>query len=846
MLDVLLAQGDAYYATYTAESVTLAEQCYMVGSMLLGTQPNQSRIPASQQTAAPTYASLTNIDDFANVLVNVENLVIAPEPPQALVQGVGQPPPSLPSLPANGDTLLFCIPPNPQLMAYWGQFAQRLYNIRHCLNLQGAAQPLPLYAPPINPLALIAAAQSGASGAGGVAAAPLYRFATYLQKAVELTNDVRAFGAQILVALEKRDAETLAALRATQELAIQTSILDVKTLQATEANDQIAVLNKQLATTQIRASFYSSQAFMNASEIAAIALQGGALNANGVAMVLDLAAGVAYVTPKVTAGAAGFGGSPALTVSFGGENIGNAATKAASVSRTIAGLLSEGASMAATIGGYQRRSDEWGLQANLANSELTTINSQITAANDRLNIANADIAVQTTQITNAQAISDFMTNKYTNAQLYSWMVTQLTTVYTQAYQLAQSLALQAQVAYGYELGRPLDQFIQPTYWNSQYKGLTAGDGLLFDLRRMEAQFIANNQRELELTKSISLALTEPLALQQLLQTGSCNITLDETLFDHDYPGKYFRRVRSVALTIPCVTGAYTGVHATLSLDSAVVRTVAPSSPYTSFQWANQAPVGSYPPGLYASPPLAATPIVALSHGQNDSGLFETNLHDERWLPFEGQGVISTWTFTLDARDNDFDLSTVTDVIMHVRYSARAGGDAEMVRQALPAPATRSILISARNTFSNAYYAFFNPTDPTATEQTLTLPLTDMVFPFANLGSPKITGVELVFALAPSLAVQMSTISIAGLFQPVTANTATPVTLSPAPGTMEDGVTAITALITPLALPGAPAGFTFTVPLSGVTGPVTTLVAGQARLDPTLFEDIFLIVNYSLA
>src|SRR5450759_345028 len=49
-------------------------------------------------------------------------------------------------------------------------------------------------------------------------------------------------------------------------------------------------------------------------------------------------------------------------------------------------------------------------------------------------------------------------------------------------------------------------------------------------------------------------------------------------------------------------------------------------------------------------------------------LFQVNFRDERWLPFEGQGVVSTWNFTLDPRDNDFDLSTVTDVVMHFSYS----------------------------------------------------------------------------------------------------------------------------------------------------------------------------------
>ena len=130
------------------------------------------------------------------------------------------------------------------------------------------------------------------------------------------------------------------------------------------------------------------------------------------------------------------------------------------------------------------------------------------------------MSIQQTQIANAQAVASFLTDKFTNAQLYDWMVTQLTTVYTQAYQLAFSLALQAQNAYRYELGSQ-DSFVQFGYWDSQHKGLTAGESLLFDLRRMEAQYLAANRRELELAKHVSLALTNPTALVMLRETGTC-------------------------------------------------------------------------------------------------------------------------------------------------------------------------------------------------------------------------------------------------------------------------------------------------------------------------------------
>ena len=67
--------------------------------------------------------------------------------------------------------------------------------------------------------------------------------------------------------------------------------------------------------------------------------------------------------------------------------------------------------------------------------------------------------------------------------------------------------------------------------------------------------------------------------------------------------------------------------------------------------------------------------IVTSSTQQDSGLFETNLRDERYLPFEGAGVAgSQWQLTLPGDVRQFDFDTITDVVVHVRYTAREGGD----------------------------------------------------------------------------------------------------------------------------------------------------------------------------
>jgi len=61
--------------------------------------------------------------------------------------------------------------------------------------------------------------------------------------------------------------------------------------------------------------------------------------------------------------------------------------------------------------------------------------------------------------------------------------------------------------------------------------------------------------------------------------------------------------------------------------------------------------------------------IVTSNAQNDGGMFETNLRDERFLPFEGAGAESTWKLELPAEFRQFDYSSISDVILHLRYTA---------------------------------------------------------------------------------------------------------------------------------------------------------------------------------
>jgi hypothetical protein len=390
--------------------------------------------------------------------------------------------------------------------------------------------------------------------------------------------------------------------------------------------------------------------------------------------------------------------------------------------------------MSATMANYYRRRDEWKHQAQLVDIEKKQIDAQISAANTRYNIAQSDLDNHDAQIANTQQIEEFLRDKYTNEDLYNWMVSEVTGLYFQTYQLAYDLAKRAERAYRFEPGLTDSNFIQFGYWDSLKQGLLAGERLHLALKQLERAYLDQNKREYEITRQISLLQFDPLALIALKETGQCVFSLPEAFFDMDYPGHYMRRLKSVSLTIPAVTGPYTSINCTLTLLSSKIRKDSTLSP--------DYPEGEDDPRFIYS--FAAVQSIATSHGQNDSGMFELNFRDERYLPFEGAGTVSTWRLDMPQECNTFDFETITDVIIRLNYTAREGGDIlrrkafaaaelparprQMPGQSLALPAQEHLLrmFSAKHEFANDWYRF---THSTAAAPALPIDLSQERFPF---------------------------------------------------------------------------------------------------------------------
>jgi hypothetical protein len=85
-------------------------------------------------------------------------------------------------------------------------------------------------------------------------------------KAQEVVNEVKSLGTSLLQALEKRDAEELALLRATQETTVLEAVKEVRELRVEEVENSIDALERSRELAEQRRDYYQSREYMNSRE----------------------------------------------------------------------------------------------------------------------------------------------------------------------------------------------------------------------------------------------------------------------------------------------------------------------------------------------------------------------------------------------------------------------------------------------------------------------------------------------------------------------------------------------------------------------------------------------------
>ncbi len=733
-IDNLLQWGDSLFAQYTWESIIAATMQYVYAYNLLGERPeNLGKCPTPEPVSfADLYRRYG--DDIPQFLLDLEN---------EQVQG----PVGMNFTPINALDTYFCVPENSNFRAYWDRVEDRLYKIRHGLNLQGIPQPLALFEPPIDPAQLMRAASSGqdvlSSLTQGITEIPYYRFSYLLDRAKNMTSTLMSLGSTILSTLEKKDAEALALLRSTQERQILNLTTLIKEKQIEELKEIIDSLRKSQDSAQARHDHYKAlyDENLNALEITDLTLRSSAVVATAAGIPIKGLSIAGYLAPKI------FG------LANGNMQFGDAVNAGGQIADGTAAVLDQMAALINTGAQYVRRREDWGLQRDQAESEVSQIARQIAANQARQANLQRELDIHLKTMEQAGEYADFLTAKFTNEQLYQWMLGRLATCYFQTYRIALDMAIAAQRAYQLELSRD-DQFLQFDYWDSLRKGLLAGEGLMLSLTQMEKAYIENNSRGYEIEKTISLLHLDPvkfIAFKEGLNgtaKGELAFDLTEQLFDFDFPGHYDRKIKSISVTIPAIVGPYQNVSATLTQNSNTI-VAKPSIAAVKHLIDPQNPDPQDGSLKRSSPPNQR---IALSRGMQDAGLFALDLHDERYLPFEGRGAVSSWTLSLSPATNRFDFTSISDIILKIQYTAQEGGEdfakdvmSQLYAQQPPYPYTPAKIFDLKQAFPGAWLQLFH-TPPQVGSQQISFPVTDAVI-MPNLQDVRLQSAA-VFLLTP--------------------------------------------------------------------------------------------------
>ncbi|MBD8622370.1 Tc toxin subunit A-related protein [Pseudomonas sp. CFBP 13727] len=673
----LLDRGDAAYRQLTPDALNEAKLWYVRVLDLLGPRPDKRLVSGWKPLTLKKLSDSVSggLRAFEQRLIEQERLVaesaaendgrsliIFQQPPLALMPFAVDP--SLAEL----DSPHFRVALNRELVQNWDTAEARLRNLRHNRTLDGKPLQLPLFAAPLDPRALMSAFGSAAAGGGSGRLLgqeiPHYRFSVMHNRASAAVENLIQFGSTLLSLLERKDNAQLQEMQQQQawDMAKQAIVLQ-QLVQGVEAEGRKALLASR-AIAENRLSHYATLAseVVSAGEVSAGALHLQGRVAEGVGFVSQAIGEGLKVAPNQVGAVggviAGMAGGAIVGATTGGWRLEGVTGIATAVAQGMATAFHGAAEALDRTEQYRRRHQEWMHAEDQAKREIEQIDAQLAVHDEQAKVTAEQLRQTELMVDQAATTYQFLNKRFTNAQLYQWLNGQFATFYYQAYDTTLSLCLAAEACWQYEIADLKTRFIQPGAWKDSYRGLTAGESLKLNLMKMEAAYLQRNARSLEITKTVSvrrLQETEakPWAtiVEDLGKTGGLEIKLEQGLFDNDYPGQYLRRIKRVSVTLPAVLGPYEDLAAVLT------------QTYSKVEMADTV-------GANVWENMRASQQIALSSGVDDDGMFTLNFDDERYLPFEGTGAVSTWNLRFTRSTPEL-LAALSDVIVRVSYTAKS-------------------------------------------------------------------------------------------------------------------------------------------------------------------------------
>ena len=661
----------------TTESVNLAIQMYILAAEILG--PKSAEVPGPGTTLAATVGDMlkNSMGVMNNAFVTYEDTVLSgkyreKETPQRLLPGN-----TAQLAHTTGMMFYFDVPRNETLMAYWDTVADRLYKIRNSLNIEGVKRTLALFAPPIDPAMLVKARANGVSISDALAdassALPYYRFKVMVAKAIEIVRDVQRVGQELLDTIEKFDAETLALLRVTHEktaLTLQKTLteLDIteleKELEAVETEEENLQAEQEQQNTFFKKSEQETQYEKAMEKVKKV--QETVEN-------MKKAASVAYKLPDLGVGAIlnGLGGPSFDSISLGGTKIAENLVNAAEGYASQFAQKQVGAALKKVLGEQNRVEQSWEMQKTAKANQIKAVQKKKTTAEIKIDYAKKQLENYEREIELKDEMYEHLSEKYTNKDLYTWLKKETGSVYKMLFQLAAKVARKAEKCYHFEIGdtdenpKTAKTFIKGcgSYWDGLHSGLLAGEKLLADLHAMEVAYLENDRNELEITRDFYLdELIDPdtkdvTYLAELhAATGKVDnfeFKITKNTLDKEFL-HCFRRIRNVQLQILLKDAKDVVVN-----PKTLRRISAELSLVDNELWLKDNSSVKNRIGVQT---------IATSKAHLDAGHFAFNFSEDKYCPFEGAGLDSTWRLTVP----EIMREQISNVILTISYTARKG------------------------------------------------------------------------------------------------------------------------------------------------------------------------------
>lgn len=381
--------------------------------------------------------------------------------------------------------------------------------------------------------------------------------------------------------------------------------------------------------------------------------------------------------------------------------------------------------------------------------------TEVNRARIGLDIARLTRAVAAMNVVFAKSNLDFSRAKTLNTDFWyaaSHRMSDLAEVYLN---YGIGTAFLAEQAYEFMEGRRLD-VIRSDYAESG--AALAADALLTDLDSIEYERISSRERKsLPIKYIVSLREKDFQAFSEFKRTGRLNF--ETSLFDFDaaHPGTFQQRLRNIEVVIHALTRPE-GIRGTLWKSGLS---------YLRYPTANFV-VGDIPPNTaddwiqytasdYRLAPVLQqdeTMILSPFNIRNDRAVLGGEDGEQLDL-FEGSGIGTSWTLTVDPCTNSFNLGTITEVSFVVYLTAQFDPRLEEVialeRRKLLALGElvhqRSRGFSLHESFPDGFYHFHNPIqnsekDPRR-ERSVPIHLEGYAFP-PNQVNRRLKGVTIAF------------------------------------------------------------------------------------------------------